>query len=174
ALAHPARCGGGRLRPVRAQLDPPRRPAVPVLPRAVLEPLPLPDDDGLRRDGVAECRPRPRVVRTIHRLVLGLPLPVRDEPVLRASLFILPLVVGFGGNAYFFGANTSQGDYFRYFGKPSTNLWGDLQQTYGSDPSAWQWFNNHLQPGQRIASLEYRVYYIGAVLRVADTMLYLD
>ena len=94
--------------------------------------------------------------------------------VVLASLFILPLVVGFGGNAYFFGANTSQGDYFRYFGKPSTNLWGDLQQTYGSDPSAWQWFNNHLQPGQRIASLEYRVYYIGAVLRVADTMLYLD
>ena len=94
--------------------------------------------------------------------------------VVLASLFILPIVVGFGGNAYFFGANTSQGDYFRYFGKPSTNLWGDLQQTYGSDPSAWQWFNNHLQPGQRIASLEYRVYYIGAVLRVADTMLYLD
>ncbi len=94
--------------------------------------------------------------------------------VVLASLFILPIVVGFGGNAYFFGANTSQGDYFRYFGKPSTNLWGDLQQTYGSDPSAWQWFNNHLQPGQRIASLEYRVYYIGTVLRVADTMLYLD
>src|SRR5438093_895252 len=84
APAHPARCGRGGVRPVRAQLDPPRRPVVPVLPRAVLEPLPLPDDDGLRRDGVAECRPRPRVVRTIHRLVLGLPLPVRDEPVLRA------------------------------------------------------------------------------------------
>src|SRR5207247_3376077 len=42
----------------------------------------------------------------------------RVPVVVLASLFILPLVVGLGGNAYFFGANTSQGDYFRYFGKP--------------------------------------------------------
>jgi len=98
----------------------------------------------------------------------------RIPVVVLASLFILPLVAGFGGNAYFFGANTSQGDYFRYFGRPGTNLWSDLQQTYGSDPSAWRWFNDHLQPGQRIASLEYRVYYIEAALRVSDTMLYLD
>jgi len=98
----------------------------------------------------------------------------RIPVVVLASLFILPLVAGFGGNAYFFGANTSQGDYFRYFGRPGTNLWSDLQQTYGSDPSGWRWFNDHLQPGQRIASLEYRVYYIEAALRVSDTMLYLD
>ena len=98
----------------------------------------------------------------------------RVPVVVLASLFILPLVVGLGGNAYFFGANTSQGDYFRYFGKPRIDLWGDLQSTYGSDPSAWRWFNGHLQPGQRIATLEYRVYYIEGALRVADTMLYLD
>src|SRR6058998_3713787 len=98
----------------------------------------------------------------------------RVPVVVLASLFILPIVVGFGGNAYFFGANNGTGDYFRYFDKPGIDLWSDLKSSYGSDTSAWQWFNDNLLPGQRIASLEYRVYYIDGSLRVADTMLYLD
>ena len=98
----------------------------------------------------------------------------RIPVVVLASLFILPLVVGFGGNAYFFGANNPTGDYFRHFGKSGTDLWSDLKTSYGSDTSAWRWFNENLTPGQRIASLEYRVYYIEESLRVADTMLYLD
>src|SRR3989454_1907492 len=98
----------------------------------------------------------------------------RIPVVVLASLFILPLVVGFGGNAYFFGANNPTGDYFRHFGKSGTDLWSDLKTSYGSDTSAWQWFNENLLPGQRIASLEYRVYYIDGSLRVADTILYLD
>src|SRR2546425_2477711 len=98
----------------------------------------------------------------------------RIPVVVLASLFILPIVVGFGGNAYFFGANNGTGDYFRYFAKPGIDVWSDLRSSYGSDTSAWQWFNDNLRPGQRIASLEYRVYYIEGSLRVADTMLYLD
>src|SRR3989475_1738836 len=98
----------------------------------------------------------------------------RVPVVVLASLFILPIVVGFGGNAYFFGANNGTGDYLRYFDKPGIDLWSDLKSSYGSDTSAWQWFNDNLLPGQRIASLEYRVYYIDGSLRVADTMLYLD
>src|SRR5439155_17534228 len=98
----------------------------------------------------------------------------RVPVVVLASLFILPIVVGFGGNAYFFGANNGTGDYFSFFIKPGTDVWGDLSSSYGSDSLAWHWFNDHLQPGQRIAGLEYRVYYIAGSMPVADTMLYLD
>ena len=85
APAHPARGGSRRERAVRAQLGPAWRPAVSLLSRPVLESLPIPDDDGLRRDGVAERRPRPRLVRPHRRFVLGLPLPVRHPSVLRAA-----------------------------------------------------------------------------------------
>src|SRR5437879_13706499 len=49
-----------------------------------------------------------------------------------------------------------------------------MQAAYASEHSAWRWSTDQLQPGQRIASAEYRVYYIEAALRVSDTMLYLD
>lgn len=91
-----------------------------------------------------------------------------------ASLFILPIVVGFGGNAYFFGTNNVGKQYFRYFDEPGIDIWEYVKHSYGSDTQAWQWFNGHLQPGQRIASLEYRVYYIDNAMKVPDTMLYLD
>ncbi len=120
----------------------------------------------LRASASADSRSRPARIAT--EAVGRIPV------VVLASLFILPIVVGFGGNTYFFGANNGTGDYFRYFDKPGIDVWSDLSSSYGSDTLAWQWFNDNLQPGQRIASLEYRVYYIEGSLRVADTMLYLD
>src|SRR2546426_2058731 len=98
----------------------------------------------------------------------------RVPVALLVGLFLLPVVVGFGGNAYFFGTNADNRPYFRYFSEPGVDLWTYMRDTYGNDALAWQWFDDHLGPGQRIASLENRVYYLSASLRDPHMLLYLD
>jgi hypothetical protein len=95
--------------------------------------------------------------------------------VVLGAFLLMPIAVGFYGNAYFFGANgDTPADPFRYFTHPSPDVWEYLRASYGSDASGWEWLNANLASGERVATFEYRVYYLKYALTDPGSILYLD
>ena len=56
-------------------------------------------------------------------------------------------------------AQTVTEDYLWYLENPNGDVWLALNQSY-AETVAWQWLNDHLTEGEKVATVENRIYYI--------------
>lgn len=98
-------------------------------------------------------------------------------PVVLAVMIVFPSYVVVGQQNYtfipFFNEQATN-NYLRYFTHPGENASTVLPLLYGSDVSGWFWLDRHVEPGQKVATFETRVYYMGFSLQSPDSMFYLD
>jgi len=85
--------------------------------------------------------------------------------ILLSAMAIFASFPAISGYAYTFVApswpkNEVSYDYLRYTMNPNMDRGFLLNLAYGSDALAWQWLNNNLRQGDRVATFESRIYYI--------------
>jgi hypothetical protein len=51
-------------------------------------------------------------------------------------------------------------DFLWYFTRPGVDVWTELERTEGEGIRVWQWLNEAVKPGEKIATFDPRIYYV--------------
>jgi hypothetical protein len=80
--------------------------------------------------------------------------------ILFASFLFPSLTLSMGGKIYAENRNDKvPDDYLWFLENPNGNVWIALNQSY-PEAIGWQWLNEHLNEGEKVATVENRIYYI--------------
>ncbi|MCE4600488.1 MAG: glycosyltransferase family 39 protein [Desulfurococcales archaeon] len=72
----------------------------------------------------------------------------------------LPVLIGGRSFIYHSPQIKPGGDFTYYIAHPGMDWTELMKHEYGEDAYAWIWLNEHLKPGQKILTMDHRIYYV--------------